>query len=89
MAMPRDGLTCREVVELATDYFEAGLPAAHGERFAAHVARCRGCQTYLRQLRMTVDIVKTVAERAPVDTTALRSAFREWSASGDADVDPD
>ena len=41
------GLTCREVVELATDHFEAALPAPDRERFAAHVAGCPGCQAYL------------------------------------------
>jgi hypothetical protein len=79
--------TCQEVVELATEYFEGSLPPEESERFAGHVAGCRGCQTYLRQLRITVEIVHTVAERAPADTSALRAAFRNWSGSGEADVD--
>lgn len=55
-------MTCREVVELATEYFEASLPAAQSDRFLAHVARCDGCQAYLRQLRITVEIARTLAE---------------------------
>jgi hypothetical protein len=86
--MTHGRLTCRDVAELATEYFEASLPSGHSERFAAHVAGCRGCQAYLRQLRITVDIVHTVADRAPADTPALLCAFREWSGRGDADVDP-
>lgn len=55
-------MTCREVVELATEYFEASLPAAQSDRFLAHVARCDGCQAYLRQLRITVEIARTLAD---------------------------
>lgn len=58
-------ITCREAVELATDQFEAGLTPEQTERFAAHVARCTGCQTYLRQLRITIDVVHTLAAREP------------------------
>jgi hypothetical protein len=62
----RGRLTCRDVVELATEYFEASLPAATSERFAAHVAGCRGCQAYVRQTRITIDVVRAVADgRAP------------------------
>src|ERR671922_1335213 len=66
-AMTRRLLTCREVVELATEYFEASLPPEQSEPFAAHVAGCRGCQSYLRQLRITVEILHTEADRAPAD----------------------
>ena len=88
MAMRSGRLACRDVVELATEYFDASLPREQSERFAGHVAGCRGCQTYLRQLRITVDIVQTAAACEPVDSSALLSAFREWSGTSDADVDP-
>ena len=80
-------LTCQDVVELATEYFEGSLPAAHSERFAGHVAGCRGCQAYLRQLRITVDIVHTAVDPEPIDRAALISAFRQWTAGGDVDTD--
>jgi anti-sigma factor RsiW len=80
-------MTCREVVERATDYFEAGLPADASERFAAHVARCDGCQAYLRQVRITVDIVHTVAAPGPVDPTALLADFRRWRDTRDGNTD--
>jgi len=86
-AMSGRPLTCRDVVELATEYFEASLPPEQSARFAAHVAGCRGCETYLRQLRITVDIVHTVADGASADISALRSAFRRWRSTDDADVD--
>ena len=80
------GLTCREVVELATDHFEAALPAPDRERFDAHVAGCPGCQAYLRQLRITVDSVHSAADHRRVETCALRAAFRTRSGTGDGDV---
>jgi hypothetical protein len=55
-------MTCREVVELATEYFEASLPAAQSDGLLAHGARCEGCQAYLRQLRITVEITRTLAD---------------------------
>lgn len=86
-------MTCREVVERATDYFEASLPADVSERFAAHVAGCAGCQAYLRQIRITVDIVHTVAAPTRVDTTALLAEFRRRRDAADtgtgADTDAD
>jgi hypothetical protein len=85
--MTRDRMTCQEVVERATGYFEAALPTAESERFAAHVAGCRGCQTYLRQLRITVDIVHTAGDPEPVVPSTLLCAFREWSGAGAADAD--
>jgi putative zinc finger protein len=82
-------MTCREVVELATDYFEASLPAAASERFAAHVAHCRGCQAYLRQIRITVDLAHTVAAPGPVDARSLLADFRRWRDTRDRDTDAD
>ena len=65
MRMIRRGMTCPEVVVLATEYFEASPPADQSEPFAAHVAHCRGCQTYLRQLRSTVELTRTLADHEP------------------------
>ena len=85
--MSRRALTCPEVVELATEYFEACLPAEESERFASHVAHCEGCQAYLRQLRITVELTRTLTDGEPLVPPALLSAFREWSRLGDANRD--
>jgi hypothetical protein len=87
--MVRRDLTCREIAELATDYFEVSLPPTTSERFAAHVSRCDGCQAYLRQVRITVDIVHTVAAPAPVDAGGLLANFRRWRDTRDDDTDAD
>jgi putative zinc finger protein len=80
-------MSCRAVVELATEHFEGSLPAPESERFVAHVAHCEGCQAYLRQLRITADIAHTAAGDEPLDTADLLAGFRQWRAGGDADAD--
>jgi anti-sigma factor RsiW len=60
MTRGRPELTCREVVELVTDYFEDAMPAAERERFEAHVAKCPGCDAYLGQMRVTIQVVAAI-----------------------------
>jgi anti-sigma factor RsiW len=77
--MDDDGLTCRELVELVTDYFEGALGAEDRARFEAHVAACPGCEAHLHQMRTTVALVgaaSTTPERREI--TALLEAFRGW-----------
>jgi anti-sigma factor RsiW len=79
-AAPVD-LTCRELVELVTDYFDDALAPAERARFEAHVAACPGCDTYLEQVRATIRAVRASAElEARPEVTALRAAFRGWRA---------
>lgn len=63
--------TCREVVEVITDYLENRMTVADRERFERHVAICEGCTTYLDQVRLTIQ-----ASRA-VDDEAIPEAQRE------------
>jgi anti-sigma factor RsiW len=77
-------ITCREFVELATDYLEARLPAPDRERFEDHLALCAGCQAYMEQLRATLEALGRIPEDSlSVDAReALLHAFRDWKASG-------
>ena len=72
------GLSCRELVELVTDYLEGALSAAERERFEEHVAACDGCEAHLEQIRATIVLVRRTREleRRP-EITALMRAFRE------------
>jgi anti-sigma factor RsiW len=54
-------LTCQQLVELVTDYFEDGLAPADRARFEAHVAGCPGCDAYLEQMRTTLEVVGATA----------------------------
>ena len=73
-------MTCREVVELMTDYLEGALPAADRARFEEHLAGCAGCQAYLEQLRTSLRVLGALAAQ-PVPEQQRRElvrAFRDW-----------
>jgi anti-sigma factor RsiW len=77
-----DGLSCRELVELVSDYLEGALAPHVHSRFEAHVTGCEHCAAYLRQMRETLALLGTL----PADALSrdaeneLRVAFREWKA---------
>jgi hypothetical protein len=70
-------MSCQELVELVTDYFEDALEPAERARFVAHVAECAGCAAYLDQLRTTIAITGATRdlERRP-EIAGLLAAFR-------------
>jgi anti-sigma factor RsiW len=73
-------MTCRQVVELMTDYLEGALSAIDRARFEEHIAGCDGCTAYLAQLRMARRIVgRLAAEPVPAAVEReLLEAFRSW-----------
>ena len=75
-----DALTCRELVELVTDYFEGRLAPADLRRFEDHLAACEPCTRYVEQLRITVTLVGRLAEEdlQPAARDAFLRAFRDW-----------
>lgn len=75
-------LTCRELVELVTDYLEGALSPADLRRFEEHIGGCDGCTEYLAQFKRTIDLTGTLTPRdlTPDAETALLSAFRSWTA---------
>jgi anti-sigma factor RsiW len=78
-----DDLSCREVVELVSDWLEGALPAGESARVELHLAGCEGCATYVEQMRATVRIAGRLAEEElePALRDALVAAFRGWHAS--------
>ena len=80
MAIDERALTCRELVELITDYLEGALCPADNERFEAHLASCDGCTAYLQQMRTTIQTVGNLEENSlslEAKENLLR-LFREW-----------
>ena len=75
------GLSCQELVELVTDYFEGTLPRRQRRRFEHHISRCDGCTTYLDQMRATIELTGLLrAEDVdPQAEAELLAAFRDWS----------
>lgn len=77
-------MTCREVVELMTDYLDGALPAAERARFEEHLSGCDGCRAYLAQLRTTRTLIGRLAAE-PVPEAVEReliAAFRNWKTQG-------
>jgi anti-sigma factor RsiW len=80
MATPDVQLTCKELVELVTDYLEGALSTADRARFDEHLATCPYCQIYLEQMRQTIRTVGHLPEEAipPKALEALLDRFRRW-----------
>jgi anti-sigma factor RsiW len=73
-------LTCQELVELVTNYFEGALSARDRARFERHIDGCEHCTTYLDQMRITIRTLGRLPEEtvSPVARDALLDAFHEW-----------
>jgi anti-sigma factor RsiW len=80
MAESTDHITCQEVVELVTDYFEGALAADEAELFEQHLNFCDGCEWYVDQMRTTVATVGQIREEDVPGKTRERllTAFRDW-----------
>jgi anti-sigma factor RsiW len=75
-------MTCQELVELVTDYFDGALSPADRDEFERHLAICPGCVNYIEQMRTTIRLAQeTKALEQRPEVGALLHAFREWKAS--------
>lgn len=73
-------MSCKELVELVTDYLEAALSAADRHRFDLHIAKCDWCKLYIDQIRLTIKAAGKLSEESiPKDVqNELLSVFRDW-----------
>jgi anti-sigma factor RsiW len=72
-------LSCRELVELVTDYLEDGLPAQERARFDAHLEECDACRAYVDQMRTTVRLTRAAGTTQEVPgMDGLMEAFRGY-----------
>ncbi len=78
MSVPE--LTCKELVEVVTNYLEGRMPAEQRLLFEEHLAFCDWCQTYVEQMRATVRLTGTLSENdiAPEAREGLLRVFRDW-----------
>jgi hypothetical protein len=78
-----EDLTCRELVELVTEYLEGALSPGHRDRFEQHVILCDGCAFYLDQMRTTIAVTGSLTEESmtPEAQESLLRVFRDWKAS--------
>jgi anti-sigma factor RsiW len=79
-APPPEEMACRQIVEVITDYLEGTLPRDARDRFEAHLAECPYCESYLEQMRATIEALGELQEESLDDETrnGLVEAFRGW-----------
>jgi predicted anti-sigma-YlaC factor YlaD len=75
-----DELSCKELVEIVTEYLEGTLPASERQRFEDHLAGCEGCRNYLNQMRHTIQSLGHLTENniVPQAKEDLLQIFRHW-----------
>jgi anti-sigma factor RsiW len=79
MGATQEPMTCQQLVELVTDYFEGAMPAAERDRFEAHLKVCPGCEYYLEQMRTTMRLVKETNELdGRPEVSELLDMFRDY-----------
>jgi len=73
-------MTCKELVELVTDYLEGKLPDVEVIRFEQHLSSCDGCTNYLEQMRQTIHVVEHTRQNVltPQQWQDLLKLFRDW-----------
>ena len=86
MSADVEHLTCKEFVEVLTDYLEDALDPADRAEIERHIVICRGCSNYIEQMRSTISLLGRVAdEDTDGDAGAqpgeqLLAVFRTWQA---------
>jgi hypothetical protein len=81
MSVPeKTDLTCRELVELVTDYLEGALPTQDRLDFERHLVWCSWCRDYLDQVRTTIELTGAAIDVDPPSPLReeLLDAFRDW-----------
>ena len=74
------GMTCKELVELVTDYLEGALPPEDVKDFERHLSVCSSCRNYLTQMRQTIQTLGKLTEDSIPDDTEqeLLAIFHDW-----------
>jgi anti-sigma factor RsiW len=80
VSLVAEQITCRELVELVTDYLDGALPEAERRRFEAHIGACENCNAYLEQIRLVIKASGRLDEDdlSPAAREGLLEAFRGW-----------
>jgi anti-sigma factor RsiW len=80
-AAPNEEMSCRELVELVTDYLEGKLSEADRVRLETHLAECPFCEEYIAQMRETIQALGELPRAESLDPRTERElldAFRGW-----------
>ncbi len=73
-------ITCRELVQVVTDYLESQITAVERHVIEVHLGDCPGCDEYVRQMRLTIAGLQGLADDAvmfPKTRDQVLAAFAE------------
>ena len=59
---PLEAMTCRQFVEIVTDYLERQLDEARRLWTDEHLAGCDACRNYLAQMRATITALRGLGD---------------------------
>jgi hypothetical protein len=74
-------LTCKELVELVTEYQCDALALEDRATFEQHLFGCTWCMTYLKQMDRAIELTAQLREPVnapPADPGKLTALFRGW-----------
>jgi len=73
-------MTCKELVELVTEYLEGSLPEDVRARMDQHLSGCDGCSSYLEQMRQTIRLTGRLQEEnlTSQQRDDLLKLFSDW-----------
>lgn len=78
VALPE--MTCKQLVELVTEYLEEALSEVDRIRFKQHLETCGYCRRHVDQVRRTISIVSRAQHEpiTPERKQELLDLFRAW-----------
>jgi predicted anti-sigma-YlaC factor YlaD len=74
------GISCRELVELVTDYLDGALGPEETQRMDEHLKLCGSCSVYVEQMRTTVRLAAVATAELDLrpDRAELLRAFTDF-----------
>lgn len=75
--------TCKDFVELISDYIEGAIPAEERTRIERHLQKCSGCTRALRQWRLVIEMSGHLSD-SDVDGLDARTRLELTAAFRDA-----
>jgi len=76
----KEQMTCKELVELVTEYLEGSLSEEFRVRIESHLSGCEGCTNYVEQMRQTIQLTGQIREEnlSEQQKDDLLKLFRDW-----------
>jgi anti-sigma factor RsiW len=80
MSADVEHVTCRELVEVLTDYLDGALEPAERADIERHIVFCRGCADYVEQMHTTIGLLGLLDrdDPGPGPDERLLETFRSW-----------